>query len=479
MDCRYSPRVVHGFGTVLAVAALFATGCSQESPPVTGNSPQVGDRQIAEDSVAAAAAAPAPSAPAPDPRITERFEQLKQLTAAATTAEMEMRFADAVRAWEETLPLLRELYGENSWQVNNCRLALATARQEVAFTPQQIEQLRSVTRSQQEIGRLLAARDHAAALRIALESAPATIELFGPESWMAAKQMVQTARLQQMTGDMENAIRGFQQASEKILAAAGTLHPELEAVHGFLAECFFASGDQRLAFGNLNKAAQLAQALYGPNSLQFAGRANELGVALSDQKDFTSAVRILRASETIRAKELGNDHPLVAHSRLNQSIAMMGLGENDAALELATAAESAFRAGGNNRNWLMQALRQKAVLLMLVGKPELAEAPLRETLEIVRSANVADGGATRAEFEYRLAICLTRLNRLEEAATLLQESLATTSRLAGSTDPATVRTRDMLVHVLQQSGQTARAAELGGAVRPASFIQPPGNQVQK
>lgn len=402
----------------------------------------------------------------------EKLLLLRQLTEAAMNSERELRFADAVNDWQKVHSLLAQTSGPKSWQVRNCELAMGTARQQAGFSPAQLAAYRQLVQEQRLIAAALEKADYAAALKAVTGTAPSTESLFGRDSWMFALQLVQTGRLQQLNGLHPAAIETLRSASEAVLILAGPLHPELENIHAFLAGSFAAVGERNLMLANLKKAAVLAHDLWGENSLQYATRANELGVAYNESRDYNTAIRVLQASETIRASALGPNHPLVAHSRLNLSIAMLGLGDLPQALALVDSAEKPLREGKPQPDLLVTCLRQKSALLMLLERPAEAEPALRELLQFARGEVANDGGAIQAELQYRLAVCLARQNRADEAIAEAQASLAAWARLVGPDNQRTTRTRDLLISLFERTGQSARAAELKGAVQPATFESP-------
>ena len=457
----------------LLVGLVIVAGCSTDATPVAQQqTPEKPQPPAAVQS----ASTPLPSAKtvAPSPEAEAAIKQLQQLYNQASTAETEFRFPEAVNYWKQTLVLLEKIHGPGSWQLRNGKLALATAETQSGFSSQQLERLKSLVAAQKEIAERLSVGDYATGLKIARQTAPATSDLFGSDSWMKAKQDVQCARLEQMAGNTDEAVRMFQAASGQILQHAGTVHPELETIHAYLAECFTQSGNSRMALANFSKATALAESLWGSNSLQFASRANDLGVSYNTAGDYSTSVRILRVSESIRLKSLGESHPLVAHSRLNLSIAYMGIGEMQLAYDFVKQAEAIFRSMPSGQDLLVQALRQKSATLMLSGNPDQAELPLAELVKIAETAN--DGGRLAAEYKYRLAVCLGRQGKFTEASDLLQKALEVRSQLLGANNADTVKTRELLVQMLDRANQPTRAAEAGGSVRPASFTMPDSNK---
>lgn len=495
-------RQIRAWSGCCLVLVGLATGCSKESPatgsrsgdssnPTTagqennaaGNpSDTTADPRNAASLPAAArngtADGAATSAAEATKQADPRLVQLQEWTQSAMAAEREFRFADALATWQQVHQLLLGWYGKEDWRVRNCELAIQTAERQIGFDADELERFRQVARKQESVGKALAAGDYANALQVALQAAPETKQLFGADSWMTTLQTVQVARLHQLSGAHAEAIAGFREASAMLLKLAGPIHPELEKCHGFLAESFAATGDARMSLANLKKAASLSQSIWGDQSLQFAARANELGVAYNRERDFHTAIRVLQASETIRMETLGENHPLVAHSRLNLSISTMGTGDLVTARKYIEAAETVLASGAAQPELQVACLRQKSALLMLMGDAAAAEPVLRQLVEFARQESKQDGGAILAEMQYRLAICLARqdrADRMAEAISEAQASLASWSRLAGPGHERTNRSRDLLASLYERIGDSAKAAELGGAVQPAGFSAPAGD----
>ncbi len=458
----------------LGLVLVSQTGCSPEAQEPTGSTGRTFATQagVKPDSAVSQTDEAAQSSASGDEPTALR-DQLLKLSESAQSAENEFRFGDAANTWRKVRALLVRGYGERSWQVRNCELAIAAAEQEAAFTPHQLDRLRSLAGRQKEMGAKLVEGDHAAALAIASAVEPEVRELFGPDSWLFARFQVQLSRLEQLNRNFDAAIRGCQAALEDVLHHAGPVHPDLESLHGFLAACFGETGQPDLALANLKKSTALALVIWGETSLEYAFRANELGVALNSRGDHATAVRILRASEQIRLKALGADHPLVAHSRLNLGIASMGAGDLATALELAVAAEPVFRKAGEvSADLLVKTLRQRGTLLMLLNRPAEAEAPLNELIARVVATQRPDRQAIRSALQYRLAVCLARQGKFADAILQAQESLSAHSQLLGPAHQETAKARDLLVNLLERTGETARVNELRGSVRPAGFAAP-------
>lgn len=467
---------------LLGLLTSLLTGCGSSNPPAAPNQdppkssnatkPPLTAQQSAAgaEPAAASAAPPAGSAKKSSEEALAMSKRLDELVAAANGAQAAYDFAKASQLWEQSLELLTQVYGPKAWQTLNAKLALENARLQARFTPTQLDRLKELFADQTKIAELLKQANPGAALELAQRSQQTTSELFGADSWMMAKQWVQLARLQQLTGKSTEAIAAYREAillHDRYLAE---LHPDKETLHAYLGEAFMSVGQFRPAVDNLSKATLIAQKLWGETSLPYATRANDLGVAYQRAGENETALAVLRAAETIRRRELGMENPLVAHSLLNLGTVYMGLNRHELAIQSFEQAipilQNKF---GVENKMVTEAKLRLSAAMVLSGDSAAAEKLLEK---LCAELNNRPGlMADRAVARYRLGILQARQGNYKAAEPNLEEAIAAQSQILGPNHPTTEMSKQALAKVYEQTGRASLAESLQGEIRQVNYIE--------
>ena len=255
----------------------------------------------------------------------EFAEGLAAVTGQAQQLETELAFGQAVGVWKSIDAALSQKYGPESWQAANARLSAIIAEMQMGFVGEQRHDSLRVQELQRQLSEAVKNGDRQAAIKLADSSIQLTEGLFGENSPLVGKQLLQLGTLYSQAGQPDRAISSLHRANEILKTTFHSKHPDIERVHSELGMIYLAKGSFGPAISNLKTATSLAGELWGEDSLNYALEANELAVAYQQTGQPATALKIHQAAELIRMRKLGPDHALVAHSRLNAGIACIDL----------------------------------------------------------------------------------------------------------------------------------------------------------
>lgn len=401
----------------------------------------------------------------------ELAKQLERLTERANAAQQVFEFSKAAAIWREALPIVQQLHGEKSWQAANARLAAETAEIETQFDRLRLTGLKELFEWQSRIADLLKEVRYLPALEQAERSMQRTQELFGAESYMMAKQWVQVARLRQLSGRTGDAVSAYREAIQSHEKLLGELHPDLEALHGYLGETFLAMNQIRPAIENLKKAAWMAQQLWGEKSLKYATRANDLGVAFQRAGDQDTALLVLRAAETIRRDQLGPEDPLVAHSLLNMGTVYLELRRSELAVQcFEQALPLLVQKMGISARFVVEGHLRYSAALVLSGKNVEAERVLQQLVD--QLTHEPGAVAELATAKYRLGVLQAKQGRYETAEPHLKAALEAQIRIHGDEHESVLKSKLALARLYEQTGRKAEADVFHDQLKQVNFEQP-------
>lgn len=397
-------------------------------------------------------------------KIKQRIEELSEL---ATAAQNEFRFAQAIPYWREMGLLLTQAYGPGSWQVTNARIAEQLATQQSQMSTADLERMRELFMWQQRIGELLSVNSIPGALTLAEGSATRTAELFGAQSYMKGKQQLQVARMKQMLGRNEEAAEAYRDAYQLMAPHLGQTHPELEGLHSYLGECQLALGQTAQGIENLRAASRQAVELWGSNSVKFAARANDLGVAYQRSGDLDMALKIIRTAEEIRRQQLGENHPQVGHSLLNLGTIYIENKNLVLAQQCLEQAMPILEQIPQPNRLLIDAQAKMAVVKMLLNAPEQAEPLLTAVVNGLTQIRADDRELGIAE--HRLGVALAKQGKYDRAEPVLRASEQRLAGTLGNDHNQTAKVREALVQLLVQTGRQREADAMKSGIRQVNF----------
>ncbi len=374
----------------------------------------------------------------------EFAEGLAAVTGQAQQLETELAFGQAVGVWKSIDAALSQKYGPESWQAANARLSAIIAEMQMGFVGEQRHDSLRVQELQRQLSEAVKNGDRQAAIKLADSSIQLTEGLFGENSPLVGKQLLQLGTLYSQAGQPDRAISSLHRANEILKTTFHSKHPDIERVHSELGMIYLAKGSFGPAISNLKTATSLAAELWGEDSLNYALEANELAVAYQQTGQPGTALKIHQAAELIRMRKLGLDHALVAYSRLNAGIACIDLKDYELARKYLMQAIDGFQSQNQIEAHLLDRARGKlATVHMLTGLPNLAE-PLLEEMLRSQVAQFGTDHAEIAELQYRLGIALAKQGKYDRAEPMLRQALsnATASPEAGRSENDAVHEGD-------------------------------------
>ena len=435
----------------MMIGLMFVVGCGKTEP--TKEQAKLQTEPDIESSV--------PEAKIEEDLPVESFsERLIAKTKYANELEAEFRFAEAAETWREIDALVTEKFGSESWQAANARLAGIVASVESNFDEAQLEKLKQIQQHQKQFLNSFKARDFEGAKKITDASTALTTELFGKQSPMYGKQMLQSASLNQKTGNSEEAISHYHAAIENLKSTFHARHPDIESAHQQLGSLYLEKEKFVPAISNLKASARLSAELWGEDSLQYAKGANQLGVAYHQAGQLEIAEKVFQASEVIRRRKLGPEHSLVAHSNLNLGIVCLDQKKFDlAAKHLARAVEGFDKEDKSEENMLQLARKKLATLHMAKGEPELAAPLLGDVVEFTY-ARLGSDHPQVAELQYRQGIALAKQGKYDEAEPIFAKALETQKTKLGESHASTINTMRAMALLLKQTRRTSESQNM-------------------
>ena len=448
--------------TTLALTSLVLSGCgspkevAQDSGSIaTSEATDVGQTQlklkIEKDIV-------------PLTKADEEFSRrIQVLSSEANKLQYNFDFSSASKKWREAETLLQNQFGADSWQTQNAKVAAETATVQAEFSAEQIELLKEVFNKQAQVSQALRDSNIDEALRLSHESTQMTETLFGAESFMMGKQLMQLARMNQHAGNVDAAATHFLKAVNTLKTILGEVHPDLEMGYAYLGEIYLAKADRSRAISHLTTSTAIARELWGEGSLRYSARANDLGVAYYRNKEYNSAVKVLRAAEAIRRERLTANHPQVAHSLTNLGVVYMELEQNDLANQCLTHAHSVFDQHYHSGHRLTSDCKSKlATVRLALGDAASAEKLLSELI-----ANLQDSSSPQvtASLQYRLGNALTQQGKFRRAEPLLKSAMRIQTATFGKTDESTIKTMRSLSRLLNNSNRSNEANEIEAQIQ--------------
>lgn len=398
----------------------------------------------------------------------EFSKQIQTLSREASEHQINFDFAAASSKWREAETLLTQQFGASSWQTVNARVAAATAATQAGFTNEQSELLKTIFQKQAQVSEGLRNSDIPTALRLSEESTEMSRALFGEDSFMMGKQLMQLARMNQHAGNVEQATEHFVKAVQTLNAILGDCHPDLEMGYAYLGEIYLAKGDSSNAIASLTRSTEIARKLWGEGSLRFSARANDLGVAYYRGNECELAGKVLRVAEAIRRKRLTANHPQVAHSLTNLGAVYIELNQNDMADQCLTHAHSVFMQHYGTRHRMTSDCKSKlATVRLALGDAASAEKLLSELITSIRDESSPQ---VIASLQYRLATALTNQEKLRRAEPLFKSALRIQKETLGESDERTITTMRALSLLLSRSNRHPEASEIENQIQRVAQV---------
>ena len=385
---------------------------------------------------------------------------LAKLTTQANDLESELRFDEAAETWKQIDEMVSEKYGPQSWQAANAKLAGIMASKQADFDEAQLGQLKEMQSIQQQIREAFSAGDVAKAKSLNERSTRITKRLFGKQSPLYGKQLLQNASLNRQTGRFQDAIRDYHQAIETLKDTFRSKHPDIQAAHRQLGQLYLARRKYVPAIENLKESTRMAANLWGEESIQYANEANELGVAYQKSGQTNIARGVFKASEVIRRKKLGPNHPAIAHSHLNLGTVSMESKDYLAATQhLSHAIEVFQKQRKPPENFINLAKSRLSTVHMLTGQPALAEPLLGEVVQ-ASYTTMGEDAPQVAEFQFRLGVALAKQGKYDQAEPMFRKALVNQKKNLGDENASTLQTMKAIAVLLKQTKRVTESEQM-------------------
>jgi len=228
--------------------------------------------------------------------------------------------------------------------------------------------------------------------------------------------------------EAEKLLRGSLKAQRELL---GQNHPDVTITLGNLALALHREERWGESEAVSREALGIVRAQFGPSNRQVDDILGNLAAAIDAQGRTAEAIPYYQETLEIRRRNYGPESPQVAQILLLLAGAHRTLKQPKEALRFSL--ESLAILERDKDPHVSFALREVGRDYVLAELPSEAEPYLRRALEIRRREFSRDHPDV-ATAKHSLALCLMKLNRLDEAETLLREAHASLERVPGNPD---------------------------------------------
>ena len=391
-------------------------------------------------------------------KTTPLSQDVADLVTAASTAETESRFAEAASMRREIRQQLAAQYGPVHWLVANCDLAIAADDRLAKLSPDELALVAELRELEQQSVRLTQSGTTRRALACINKARPIAARVFGTDAVLPLRLQIMAGQMSQQLGQWELAKQEFEQAAAQAQKMFSMPHPDLENA---LYQCGLVErqlGALDRSIDLLIKAQKMSEQLGGRDAT-FAARTHELAVTLHRAGKQDDALRELAVAERIRRTELGDQHPLVAESLVNQAVVLMDQKKWPAAREKLLAAETICAASSS-----AEKLRQDVRLhLATIGVVQQDFAEAARQLQTALKAIEAQSGRWSPQYAhvaYRLAMSLSFQSDFQQAEPLFRHALSVQRNLLGPSHDQTHKTLQALAKLLERTERVAEAKSL-------------------
>ena len=385
-------------------------------------------------------------------------QEVSDLVTAASKAETESRFAEAASLRREIQQKLAAQYGPEHWLVANCDLAIAADERLAKLGPEELALVSELRELEQQAARFTQSGSVRRALDCVNRARPIADRVFGSSAALPLRLQIMAGQMSQQLGRWEAAKQEYEQAAALAQQMFSMPHPDLENA---LYQCGLVErqlGALDRSVELLSKAQKLCEQLAGRDAT-FAARTHELAVTLHRVGKLDDALRELAVAERIRRTELGEQHPLVAESLVNQAVVLMDQKKWPAARDKLLAAETICAASPSAEN-LRQDVRLHLATIDVVQN-DFASAALQ--LQTALDAIEAQSGRWSPQYAhvaYRLAMSLSFQSDFQQAEPLFRHALSVQRNLLGPSHDQTHKTLQALAKLLERTERVAEAKSL-------------------
>jgi len=244
----------------------------------------------------------------------------------------------------------------------------------------------------------------------------------GPEHHNVPAARVTVASIVRAQGDFEAAAKQERLAAQEFTAALGAEHPFVAIARANLGATLLDLGQVEEAEKQHRLALKIATAAWGPEHPYAAAFTGFVAASLEHRGEYEEAEEMLRRSVQMQQNVYGNNHPLVVEATLRLAGLRVKRGDSEDAEALVRAALADM--GEPKPTTAALVVRGRAMLARLArerGDLRWAETETRAIAEDAESLEGADGVLALALRER--ALVLLALGRADEAVSLLEKAL--------------------------------------------------------
>ncbi len=283
------------------------------------------------------------------------------------------------------------------------------------------------------------------------------LAILGPDHHDMAESKIDLGELLYVQGKYDESETLLLDALEMHRRQRGLDNPDTGRVLNDLGAVQRARGKIDEAEASHKEALRIRRLAYGDESLPVAESLNNIAGVLSARNDAPGAIEACEEGLRLRRKLLSPEHPLVFQSLSNLAVMQGRAGRLEQAEQLLVeAAALGERALGVAHLDVGRTLSSLGGVRMLLGKWTDAEADLRRAVEIL-DASLAPGHHSREAARANLGRCLIRLDRNDEAATLLAGALEALKGSDGKVPRGQIPALDDLIALYEELGDRERA----------------------
>ncbi|MCK4548266.1 MAG: CHAT domain-containing protein [Candidatus Eisenbacteria sp.] len=389
-------------------------------------------------------------------------------TAGGTDAHLEQsrelraggRYAEALRAAEESLDSLRRERARESWRVGDLDRQISTLRLIVELPPVSRRDLAKADSLYLEIRSHGSRREYATCVRLARQELEIRERYLGadhPETAVALNALGVALR---ETGEFGEAGEVLRRALDVQRSALEPEHPQVAESLNNLGTVLYKRGNVAQAEPMIRDALAMRTRLFGPDDEKVGKSLNNLAILYYSRGDLARAAPLYRKALAIHREALGHEHPETA-ALLNNFAILLSQQGNYAQAEdlLIEVLETRRRLLGADNPEIAKSIGVLAVIQTKKEDYDAAEALFREALALRRKCL----GSTHLGIATNLINLAATLREKEDYAvadSLYRDGLAMVRRILGDDHPMLVPALRLHAVVLMDMGKHGEAEAL-------------------
>ncbi|MEC9091337.1 MAG: tetratricopeptide repeat protein [Planctomycetota bacterium] len=450
------------YGCFLGLALLTGSGCN--SPKNNTKSQQ--SRQQNSPDQNQAGNTPGPS---------ELAKDLSQLMRLAENQNSQGKFNEALSTWRTIHLKVSQRFGTDAWQTISAEHAMNAARQRVAMSAKDREQVIELAKLTSNAAHLIAEQKYHEA-QIDIENAAGiSVRLWGKESYVSANVNFVRAQCYLGLGLHARAIAVLNDVLNLRIKLTGVNNPYVEATLALIATSSSNLKDYAAAQQSLEKLVEISKSLWGHESALYANRCNDLAVAYHNDGKSALALTPFEIAHTIRGKLHGPDSLQVGHIQLNRGMAFMQVKNY---LKSKSALEDAYRIFHQHKltkkdsSW-PTLLDQLGTVSLIQNDNRKGQKYFSELTEFWKQRE-NESHLEYGKSLFKLSVSLGNQKKYQDAEPKMKQAIAIFESKLGSTNQLLSQPKATYARLLKKMGINDEPGIIRDrAVQPASFSELP------